>query len=66
VIVQRKIGGRWATLAQLRTAADGEFWKSFAANSTGIYRATVVGGPASLAYNSAPIPPRRTHLFHSG
>lgn len=66
VVVERAAGHGWATVATLRTAADGVFSGGFRARGNGSYRAVVVGGATSLAYNSAPIPAKRTHLFNSG
>ncbi len=62
VLVQHAAGGVWHTFARARTAADGVFSARTTAPGKGLYRAQVVGGPTSLAYNSAPIPAKRTHL----
>jgi hypothetical protein len=63
VVVERPVGRSWGTVATLRTGSDGIFMVRFRAHGNGLYRAQVVGGPTSLAYDSRPIPPRRTHLF---
>ncbi len=63
VVVQRRAGRRWVSITRTRTASDGTFYVRFAARGNAIYRATVPNGPASLPYNSKPIPPRRTHRF---
>ena len=62
VSVQQEVGKVWHTFAQVRTGADGVFSAHTAAAGNGLYRAQVVGGPTSLAYNSRPIPPKRTHI----
>jgi hypothetical protein len=64
VTVQRGTGRGWPTVARVHTAVDGTFTVRFRARRNGVYRAQVVGGPASLAYNTRPIPPVRTHLFN--
>lgn len=61
VVVQVARGRGWRTISRRRTAADGVFLVRFGARSNGLYRAHVVGGPTSLAYNSLPIPARLTH-----
>ncbi len=62
VLVQHAVGRGWHTFARVRTAADGVFSARTTATGNGLYRAQVVSGPTSLAYNSAPIPAKRTHL----
>ena len=62
VLVQRAVGRVWHTFAQVRTGADGVFSARTAATGNGLYRAQVVNGPTSLAYNSRPIPAKRTHI----
>jgi hypothetical protein len=62
VLVQRAVGRVWHTFARVHTAADGVFSARTRASGNGLYRAQVVGGPTSLAYNSTPIPAKRTHL----
>lgn len=66
VIVARLTHHRWARVATVHTAGDGVFTARFAAKGNGVYRASVIKGPLSLAYNSSPIPPKRTHLVNSG
>jgi len=70
VAVQRlgRVGGhkRWKQIGTVRTGSDGVFRLHFKATRNGSYRAHVVHGPTSLAYYSAPIPPKRTHAFYSG
>lgn len=66
VTVQRAVGRRWRALATVRTGADGVFNVRFHASHSATYRAVVFHGPASLAYDSTPIPAKRTHLFDSG
>jgi hypothetical protein len=62
IIVQRARGRGWTNVAWLRTGTDGVFEARFRAFGNGLYRAHVLGGPTSFAYNSRPIPPKRTHL----
>ncbi len=66
VVVEHEVGRRWLRLGTLRTASDGVFQLQFPAHGNGLYRAQVVRGPTSLAYNSTPIPRKRTHEFFSG
>lgn len=66
VLVQRLLGSHWVRVARVHTAGDGEFSASLRSSGNSTYRATVVGGPQSLPYNSAPIPARRTHNFTFG
>jgi hypothetical protein len=66
VLVQRAHGRRWRVVASARTGSDGVFEVRFHARGNGFYRAVAIGGPTSLAYDSRPIPPRRTHLFNTG
>ncbi|MGI8904001.1 MAG: hypothetical protein ACR2IP_10165 [Solirubrobacteraceae bacterium] len=66
VVVERASGRGWKQIANVRTGADGIFLTRFQAGTNGRYRARVEHGPVSLAYDSTPIPPRRTHLFYSG
>lgn len=67
VVVERRAGHRWRELTAVQTGSDGVFRVRFRARGNGIYRARVVRGPVSLAYDSRPIPPSRTHLkFYSG
>jgi hypothetical protein len=63
VVVERALGRSWRSVATVRTGSDGVFDVSFAAHGNRLYRARLAGGAASLAYDSRPIPPRRTHLF---
>jgi hypothetical protein len=63
VAVQHRVGHSWRHVATVRSGSDGIFYVGFGARRNGLYRARVIGGPTSLAYNSTPIPPRRTHLF---
>jgi hypothetical protein len=63
VEVERGFGRAWRVVAAVRTGADGVFQVSFGTHGNGLYRARVAGGPTSLAYDSRPIPPRRTHVF---
>jgi hypothetical protein len=63
VLIQRKQGKGWKTLGSARTASDGVFQFHFGAHGNGTYRASVNGGPVSLGYFSAPIPPKRTKAF---
>ncbi|HLY49016.1 MAG TPA: hypothetical protein VKR21_07455 [Solirubrobacteraceae bacterium] len=60
VAVQRALGSRWRTIATVKTASDGVFSLHFKAHHNGLYRARVIGGPTSLAYDSTPIPPKYT------
>jgi hypothetical protein len=66
VWVQRLSGRRWHTVATTFTARDGVFEVGFPARGNAFYRAQLRGGPASLIYDSHPIPPRRTHLLNTG
>lgn len=66
IVVQRAAGRSWKTVAKALTASDGVFYVRFRARGNGRYRAHIVHGATSLAYDSTPIPPRRTHLFNSG
>ncbi len=66
ITVQRRSGRRWVRVAIVRSAADRTFFVRFGARGNGVYRAVVARGPVSLAYNSKPIPPRRTRAFNSG
>ncbi len=66
VVVERAAGRRWQRVTTTLTGSDGVFEVRFHARGNGVYRARVVQGPTSLAYDSRPIPPRRTHLFNSG
>ena len=66
VTVQRRQGPRWLPVAMTRTLGDGTFSVRFRAGGNADYRASVTRGPTSLAYDSAPIRPRRTHAFYSG
>ena len=61
VVIQRWTSRRWVQVARARTAGDGEFSAHFGATGNALYRARVINGPQSLNYNSAPIPPVRTH-----
>jgi hypothetical protein len=61
IFVQRRTRRGWRTVASARTGSDGIFSAHFAASGNATYRAQVSHGPRSLAYNSAPIPPRPTH-----
>jgi hypothetical protein len=63
VLVQRAVGSRWASVASLESDRHGIFTARFPASQNGLYRAQVPGGPTSLAYDSVPIPPRRTHAL---
>ena len=62
VVIERSNQGAWQPLATVPTASDGVFDYHFAASTNGIYRAAVVAGPTSLAYNSTPIPAKRTPI----
>ena len=62
VLVQQAVGRVWHTFAQVHTGADGVFSARTPATGNGLYRAQVVSGPTSLAYDSRPIPPKRTHI----
>lgn len=64
VVVQRAVGGRWRAVARLTTGSDGTFYVGFRARGNGLYRARVIGGPTSLAYDSKRIPPRQTHTYN--
>lgn len=66
VWVQRLSGRRWRTVATTFTARDGVFEVAFSTRGNALYRAQLAGGPASLIYDSHPIPPRRTHLLNTG
>ncbi len=66
VVVERAAGRGWKQVARALTGSDGVFEVHFGAQANGVYRARVVHGDVSLAYNSAPIPGKRTHLFYSG
>jgi hypothetical protein len=66
VVVQHAIGGRWRTVASTRSGSDGVFLVGFGARGNGLYRAKVVRGPTSLAYNSRPIPPINTRPINFG
>jgi hypothetical protein len=63
VLIQRSTRGGWPTMARVRTASDGTFYRTFAASGNGIYRARVQAGATSLPYDSKPIPPARLHAF---
>lgn len=63
VMVQRAVGRRWRTVTQLLSSSDGVFYARIGASGNGLYRAQVIGGPTSLAYDSRPIPARRTHAY---
>ena len=63
VLVQRRSRNGWSTVARLSAGSDGVFDARFGARGNGLYRARVVGGPTSLAYDSRPIPPRQTHNY---
>ncbi len=64
VVIQRRRGRRWVTVARTRTRADGVFLVHFPARGNGLYRARLANGRLSLAYNSRPIPAKRTHLVN--
>lgn len=66
MIVERRAGRRWQQVTTTLTGSDGVFEVHFKAGGNATYRARVAHGPTSLAYDSTPIPPRRTHLFNSG
>jgi hypothetical protein len=66
VVVQREVRGRWAAIARVLTGTRGIFSISFRARGNGLYRARVLGGPVSLPYDSAPIPPSYTHPVNFG
>lgn len=66
VVVEQRAGRRWRRVALARTGPDGVFFARFRARHNGFYRARVVHGAVSLAYDSTPIPPRQTHAFYSG
>lgn len=66
VVIQQLRNHHWGAVTTVRTGADGVFQAHFPARSNGTYRARVIGGPTSLAYDSKPIPPKRTHLFSPG
>jgi hypothetical protein len=66
VVVQHLVGKRWQQVATATTHADGVLLVALNVQRNGLYRAHVVGGPSSLAYDAKPIPPKRTHLFYSG
>jgi hypothetical protein len=66
VVVQRSVGGGWRTVAGTRTGSDGVFSARFGARGNGVYRASVVGGPVSLPYNSRPIPAIHTRPINFG
>ncbi len=63
VVVERASGRRWRQVGTSVTGSDGVFTARFRATGNGRYRARVIGGPTSLAYDSRPIPPKRTHLY---
>lgn len=65
-MVERAAGHRWNVIAKTLTSSDGVFYVQSLARGNGRYRARVVHGATSLAYDSTPIPPRRTHLFDTG
>jgi hypothetical protein len=65
VFVQRAVGHRWRRVATTMSRRDGVFSVRIRAHRNGLYRATA-HHLVSLAYNSKPIPPKRTHLFNSG
>jgi hypothetical protein len=60
VVVQRATRGRWLTTARITSGPDGVFSVGFRTRGNGVYRANVLGGPISLAYDSRPIPARST------
>jgi hypothetical protein len=66
VFIQRASGHSWKTIATARTGLDGVFYVRVRARRNGLYRARVARGPTSLAYDSKPIPPRRTRPFDTG
>lgn len=66
VVVQRFSRHRWVHVATARTGRDGVFQARFRTSGNGRYRVAVLHGPTSLAFDSRPIPPVRTHLFNSG
>ena len=66
VVVQRRGRRGWLRVASARTGTDGVFTARFSARRNGVYRARLSTGLSSLAYDSHPIPPRRTHLAYSG
>jgi hypothetical protein len=63
VVIERASGRQWRNAATTLTGPDGVFTARFRASGNGVYRARVLGGLTSLAYDSRPIPPVRTHLF---
>jgi hypothetical protein len=58
VRVQRLTRRGWITVARTTTGSDGLFKVHFFASGNAVYHAKVSRGPKSLAYFSAPIPPR--------
>jgi hypothetical protein len=65
VVVQRATGWGWRTVARRLTGADGVFSARFPASGNALYRARVLEGPTSLAYDSRPIPPKRIHAYNT-
>jgi hypothetical protein len=65
VHVQRQTRHGWRTVATARTGSDGVFTVRFGAHGNATYRAAVLHGQTSLAYFSAPIPPKRLHKASS-
>jgi hypothetical protein len=63
IVVEHFVGGSWRSVSTVSTGRYGVFAAYFRARGNGVYRAQMIGGSTSLAYNSRPIPPRRTHLF---
>lgn len=67
VFVQHQVKGKWRRVATAHTDGYGMFQVRFKAHGNGTYRALVAhGGPTSLPYYSAKIPPKRTHPYAFG
>ncbi|MGI8622843.1 MAG: hypothetical protein ACR2NB_04995 [Solirubrobacteraceae bacterium] len=62
VVILRRTRGRWRTVARGRSGPDGIFQVRFAATRNASFAARVAGR-TSRAYDSTPVPPRRTHAF---
>jgi hypothetical protein len=66
IVVERAHGSRWQQVAAATTGADGVFKVAIDGGPNGTYRARVIGGPTSLAYDSSAIPPVQTHPYTFG